>query len=213
MTVSPAKTQISLGICPVWSESLLCTEWVTKDPSFLHADSKDWSHWANAQADLSLCWAHSHFVSFVMLRPIFAFHIIACFWRQSILFCTNCITCMVLFESCGRFSVPLLTNKKSDFCCPSKTKWASSWYYAPVICNHCPPPPHLRGWAGDSGANVWGSDLSSSPAVPGLWYYTNIPPWNLLLWRAGLWLSAGPRSTGLLAGLLWMKSHCPRYSP
>ena len=35
-------------------------------------------------------------------------------------------------------------------------------YYAPVICNHC-PPPHIRGWAADSGANVWGSDLSSPP--------------------------------------------------
>ena len=29
------KTQISLGICPVWSESSLCTEWVAKDPRFL----------------------------------------------------------------------------------------------------------------------------------------------------------------------------------
>ena len=27
--------------------------------------------------------------------------------------------------------------------------------------------PHLRGWAEDSGANVRGSDLLSSPAVPG----------------------------------------------
>ena len=27
-----------------------------------------WSDWANAQADLSLCWAHSHFVGFVMKR-------------------------------------------------------------------------------------------------------------------------------------------------
>ena len=32
---------------------------------------------------------------------------------------------------------------------------------APVICNHC-----LWGWVGDSGANVWGSDLLSFPAVP-----------------------------------------------
>ena len=38
----PAKTQISLGICPVWSESSLCTQWVAKDPVFLHADS--WAH-------------------------------------------------------------------------------------------------------------------------------------------------------------------------
>ena len=41
MTVCPAKTQISLGIRPVWSEPLLCTQWVAKDPSFLHANSKD----------------------------------------------------------------------------------------------------------------------------------------------------------------------------
>ena len=37
----PAKTQISLGIRPVWSESLLCAQLVAKDPSFPHADSED----------------------------------------------------------------------------------------------------------------------------------------------------------------------------
>ena len=41
MTVHPAKSQISLGICPVWSESSLCAQWVATDPSFLHADSED----------------------------------------------------------------------------------------------------------------------------------------------------------------------------
>ena len=41
VAVHPAKTQISLGICPVWSESSLCAQWVVKDPSFLHADSED----------------------------------------------------------------------------------------------------------------------------------------------------------------------------
>ena len=39
--VRPVKTQISLGICPVWSEFSLCTQWVAKDPSFLHADYED----------------------------------------------------------------------------------------------------------------------------------------------------------------------------
>ena len=39
--VHPTKTQISLGICPVWSESSLCAQWVAKDPTFLHADSED----------------------------------------------------------------------------------------------------------------------------------------------------------------------------
>ena len=37
--VRPAKTQISLGIRPVWSEPSLCALWVSKDPSFLHADT------------------------------------------------------------------------------------------------------------------------------------------------------------------------------
>ena len=41
VTVRPAKTQVSLGIRPVWSESLLCAQWVAKDPSFLHVHSKD----------------------------------------------------------------------------------------------------------------------------------------------------------------------------
>ena len=41
MTVRPAKTQISLGIHPVWSEPSLCIQWVAKDPRFLHADSED----------------------------------------------------------------------------------------------------------------------------------------------------------------------------
>ena len=41
MSVRPAKTQISMGICPVWSESSPCAELVAKDRSFLHADSED----------------------------------------------------------------------------------------------------------------------------------------------------------------------------
>ena len=68
MTEHPAKTRINLGIRPVWSESSLCAQWVAKYPSFLHADSEDWSDWTDAQADLSLCWAHTHFVGFVMRR-------------------------------------------------------------------------------------------------------------------------------------------------
>ena len=39
-TMGPAKTQISLGVRPVWSESLLCAQWVVKDPNFLHVDSE-----------------------------------------------------------------------------------------------------------------------------------------------------------------------------
>ena len=41
MAMHPAKTQSSLGIHPVWSESLLCAQCVAKDPSFPHADRED----------------------------------------------------------------------------------------------------------------------------------------------------------------------------
>ena len=41
MSVNPARTQISLGIRPVWSEPSLCAQCVAKNPSFLHADSED----------------------------------------------------------------------------------------------------------------------------------------------------------------------------
>ena len=69
VSVRPAKTQISLGIRPVWSESSLCAQWVAKDPRFLHADSKD-SDLTGLMADLSLRCAHSHFAAFVMSRLI-----------------------------------------------------------------------------------------------------------------------------------------------
>ena len=62
--VRPVKTQISLGICPAWTQSLMCSQWVAMDLSFLHVDSKDWSDWTNAQADRSLHWVHRSFCWF-----------------------------------------------------------------------------------------------------------------------------------------------------
>ena len=41
MSVRPAKTQISLGIRPVWSESSLCAQWIAKGLRCLHVDSED----------------------------------------------------------------------------------------------------------------------------------------------------------------------------
>ena len=85
--VRSVKTQISLGIRPVWSESSLSAwrklgslaihwapslirvfavrmkkAWVLSYP--LSAQRRLWS--ADAQADPNLRWAHSHFVGFVM---------------------------------------------------------------------------------------------------------------------------------------------------
>ena len=67
MTLRPAKTQISLGIRPVgWTVFTVRMKkaWVLNYP--LSAQQRLWSDWADAQADLSLRWVHSHFVGFVM---------------------------------------------------------------------------------------------------------------------------------------------------
>ena len=68
--VRPAKTLISLGMHPVWSESSLYAQWVAKDPSFLHVDSEDSDQTGQMPRPICLCWAHCHFVGFVMLRLI-----------------------------------------------------------------------------------------------------------------------------------------------
>ena len=67
MTVHPVKTHISLGICPVRSESSLCAQWVANDPSFLHADSLDSDQTGRIPR---LIWVFAgctcHFAGFVM---------------------------------------------------------------------------------------------------------------------------------------------------
>ena len=52
--VRPVKTQISLGICPVWSVFAVHMKkaWVLSYP--LSAQQRLWSDWADVQADLSL---------------------------------------------------------------------------------------------------------------------------------------------------------------
>ena len=74
MTVRPAKTQIRLGIRPVWSESPLCAQWVAKDPSFLQVDSEDYDMTGRMPR---LIWVFAgrtcHFVGFVMRRLICIF--------------------------------------------------------------------------------------------------------------------------------------------
>ena len=65
--LSAAKTQISLGIRPVWSEPSLFALWVAKDPNFLQEDNENSDQTGQIEkADLSLRWAHSHLLGFVM---------------------------------------------------------------------------------------------------------------------------------------------------
>ena len=60
----PAKTQISLCIRPIWSESSLSAWTNTGSPATHWAHYEDWSDWADAQADLSLRWAQGPFCWF-----------------------------------------------------------------------------------------------------------------------------------------------------
>ena len=73
MACVPTKTKISLSICPVWSASLLCAQWVAKDPSFLHADSED-SDQTGRMPRLIRVFAGrtDHFVGFVMRQLSYA---------------------------------------------------------------------------------------------------------------------------------------------
>ena len=67
----PAKTD-QLGIHPVWSESLLCAQYVAKDPSILCVDNKDSDQTGRM---LRLIWVFAgctcHFVGFVIRWLIF----------------------------------------------------------------------------------------------------------------------------------------------
>ena len=67
--VRPGKTQISLGIRPVWSESSLCALMVAKGLVFLHADSEDSDQTGRMSR---LIWVFAgrtcHFVCFIIRR-------------------------------------------------------------------------------------------------------------------------------------------------
>ena len=74
LPVCPAKTQISLGIHPVWSESSLSAHWAVKVSRFLHVDSED----SDQKGQMpNLIWVFSgligHFVGFIMLQLFLIF--------------------------------------------------------------------------------------------------------------------------------------------
>ena len=65
MSLRPAKTQTRLG---GYFAVRMKKPWVLSYP--LSTQQRLWSDWADAQADLSLRWVHSHFVGFVVMRLI-----------------------------------------------------------------------------------------------------------------------------------------------
>ena len=61
------QSLISLCIRTIWSEFSLCSQWVAKDPSFLHADSKDSDQTGWMPRPIWVFTGHTcHFVGFVM---------------------------------------------------------------------------------------------------------------------------------------------------
>ena len=69
MACAPSEDSDQPGHPPVWSKTSLSAWRKLGSLATQWAHSEDWSDWADAQADLSLHWAHTHFVGFVM-RPL-----------------------------------------------------------------------------------------------------------------------------------------------
>ena len=72
--VHPTETQISLGIRPVWSVFAVHMKKVWVLSYQLSAQQRLWSDWVDAQADLSLRWAHMPFCRFcpVLAQMLFS---------------------------------------------------------------------------------------------------------------------------------------------
>ena len=116
MSVRPAKTQISLGIRSVWSVFAVRIKKALVLSYPLSAQRRLWSDWADVQADLSLRWAHSHFVGFVMSR-------------LALQLGSSCCTCILCFS---RF-IKMWTHyfqKQICQCMPEKysLKTPSKWF-------------------------------------------------------------------------------------
>ena len=79
VSVHPAKVKINISLHPpsLIRVFAVCLKkpWVLSYP--LSAQRRPWSDWADAQADLSLCWAHTHFIGFVMSWLIFVIFILS----------------------------------------------------------------------------------------------------------------------------------------
>ena len=105
--VYSAKTQVSLGIPPFWSASSL-SAW--RSSRYFHrVPSEDWLDWADAQADLSLCWVHNSFCWFC--------HGAAQIWLQS---------CATRYRKFSKYS------DTQKMCCNHSNIW-TMWLYHRVM--------------------------------------------------------------------------------
>ena len=119
--VRPAKTQISMGICPVWSESSLCAQWVAKDTSFLHADSEDSDQTGRMPRLIWVFAVAHHFVGFVMMRLI----LLVLPWGSSNAFVLNAVS---------KYRKNPKISDTQKICCNHPTfltRWLCNWVMHP----------------------------------------------------------------------------------
>ena len=75
-----------------------------------------------------------------------------------------------------------------------------------------PSPDNLRGWAGDSGANVWGSDLLSYPASARLMILQKYTLVEFTIIKSGaMTLSRSPQCRAFSRAVLDEKSLSPLF--
>ena len=146
MNVHPAKTQISLGICPVWSESSLCTQWVAKDPSFLHADSvgsdqtgrMPWLIWVFAGCTPFWCFCHE--AAQFMMHNIFFYLMKMTAFHMQIILLANISKTLVGNDSdlTVNFIIWAATwQNQQNECAPSEdSAWASAQSDQSLRCLH-----------------------------------------------------------------------------
>ena len=182
MTVHPTKTLIKLGIRPVWSVFAVCMKkaWVLSNPLSASEDSWDC---VDAQPDLSLRWAHSHFVGFVIKRLI---------W----------LPCWELFDlglaDCNVFPAYLKNSATCQNCCnylkmsrlmTKPTKWV---------------------WAQRRLSSAWASAQSDQSSLCVRWVAKDPSFFHADMPRL-IWVFAG--STATLLALSWGSSNEQRVLP
>ena len=120
----------------VWSQSSL-SAWRNLGSLATHwARSKDWSDWVDAQADLSVCWAHTHFVGFVMSWLIYVLNwlnsstniFMTAFVAYSSARYKRCVTCNSLFSCCFFFpGKPLIIHVHNNKICGFDSNIWTDW--------------------------------------------------------------------------------------
>ena len=128
-TVHPVKTQISLGIRTVRSESSLGASFVAMDPLLLHADSEDWSDSTGAWADLSIRWAHitvcwfCHAVAQIKKK----FNLVTPMTSSVWWLCTNIWLVCLKIKASNTNCYWNFCQKDSLAVWNGKVKWAAAW--------------------------------------------------------------------------------------